>query len=649
MEVVDIKRRSEGREERRRRRRERRLRRMQEGLQPNGSDSDSSDSGYSGRSTTSLFRPEDGHGEHEDEERKSPEKKTRRVFDDEGNLLYEQEIPRSSDQEEEEDDEGGKRVKQKTKKKTRKYTKMKTLPDGTEVKEVIESDHWSTDSEKSSHSWTQDHVDLHLAKQRRDKEHQSMVERSTGSNTKTLVTRPSHEKNKLNATLPFSLPGIFKYLAKGKRKLPEAPPGEEETPREADRYMEQYQDKKDTERRLDDEGFWEDPKSKKTALEIFDFDNLDSQLDESPSRFHTALDNTAGRDQHQDGVCSRLSRHTAQSTESKNQTLPDIERPSSLVTGSDGTCDEMSVKSSDTGRREHEKTRMLASLSRLLTERLFYDDEADRKSTRAQSGKVIFVDEYRTQTPASQLPSRSKSRGSQSLLRHSHHAFGETGSDNMNEPEGNLRPGSQGVELPPLKRSGYSTPRHTPRYTPRFTPHGKRRLGPDKAAALKYGLQQDRGYLMYLLRGPWPTREAWTGQPPDRNGRPWTVQRGAGGNNIRDTNDIDYTTASGDIGYVDIDDARLKRLLEELYGDKKYMDALLAAEETSSNEEVKALAEHGRDYLVQMALYWEEKGPLPPRPSVTALGFRMERAKTACLQSSKEAKIPTLQRNKTMD
>ncbi|XP_046563496.1 uncharacterized protein LOC124272367, partial [Haliotis rubra] len=258
------------------------------------------------------------------------------------------------------------------------------------------------------------------------------------------------------------------------------------------------------------------------------------------------------------------------------------------------------------------------------------------------SGKVIFVDECRNRTPASHPSSRAKSRGSQ--LRHSHHASGESANDNGNVP--NSRPDSQSVELPPVKRPGYHTPRHTPRYTPRYTPHGRRQLGPDKAAALRYGLQQDRGYLMHLLRGPWPTREAWNDQPMDGTDRPWTIQRGAHGNNTRDTSDIDYTTTSGDMGYLDIDDARLRRLLEELYGDKKYMDALLAAGETSSKEEVKALAEHGRNYLLQMALYWEEKGPLPPRPSVTALGFRMERAKTA---SPQENKTPTLQRNKTMD
>ncbi|XP_067661547.1 uncharacterized protein [Haliotis asinina] len=642
MEVVEIKRRSDGREERRRRRRERRLRRMQEGLEPRGSDSDSSDSGYSGRSTTWLFRPEKKRSNDPDQARTSPEQKTRRVFDEEGNLIYEQKMPHSSDQEEEENDEGVKRVKQKRKKKTRRYTKKKTMPDGTEVNEIIESDHWSTDSENSPHSVNQDPTDLHLAKQRREKEHLSMVERSTGSNTKTLVARPEHEKSRPNATLTFSLPGIFKSLAKGKRKLPEASPGEGQTPREADRYIEQYHDKKGTEKRLEDEGFWEDPKVKKTALEIFDFDYMDSQLDETQS---PTVDDAAERDQHQDGMSSRLSRHTTHSTESKNQALPDIERPSSLAAGShDDACDDRSVKSSDTDRRATEKARILASLSRLLTERLFYDDETKRKPTGAQSGKVIFVDEYRHRTPASNSSSRAKSRGSQSQLRHSHHASGEPGNDSVKVPNG--RSGSQSVELPPVKRPEYHTPRHTPRYTPRYTPHGKRQLGPDKAAALRYGLQQDRGYLMHLLRGPWPTKEAWNDQPKDGAGRPWTVQRGAHSNNTRDTGVIDYTTTSGDMGYLDIDDERLRRLLEELYGDKKYMDALLAAGESASNEDVKALAEHGRNYLLQMALYWEEKGPLPPRPSVTALGFRMERAKTASLP---DAKSPTLQRNKTMD
>ena len=39
----------------------------------------------------------------------------------------------------------------------------------------------------------------------------------------------------------------------------------------------------------------------------------------------------------------------------------------------------------------------------------------------------------------------------------------------------------------------------------------------------------------------------------------------------------------------------------------------------------KGLAEHGRDYLLERADYWERRGPLPQRPPMTDIGCKMQR------------------------
>ena len=39
----------------------------------------------------------------------------------------------------------------------------------------------------------------------------------------------------------------------------------------------------------------------------------------------------------------------------------------------------------------------------------------------------------------------------------------------------------------------------------------------------------------------------------------------------------------------------------------------------------KGLAEHGRGYLLERAGYWEKRGPLPPRPPQTEIGWKMQR------------------------
>ncbi|XP_053400555.1 uncharacterized protein LOC123558387 [Mercenaria mercenaria] len=79
-----------------------------------------------------------------------------------------------------------------------------------------------------------------------------------------------------------------------------------------------------------------------------------------------------------------------------------------------------------------------------------------------------------------------------------------------------------------------------------------------------------------------------------------------------------------------IDDNRLRRLLEELYKDKKYFDNYVESKDPKSQEFLhsQGLAEHGRGYLLKRADYWERRGPLPPRPPMTAVGWKMQRQQT---------------------
>lgn len=89
---------------------------------------------------------------------------------------------------------------------------------------------------------------------------------------------------------------------------------------------------------------------------------------------------------------------------------------------------------------------------------------------------------------------------------------------------------------------------------------------------------------------------------------------------------------------MSIDDNRLRRLLEELYRDKKYLDRYIDVTEPKSDAIIhsKGLAEHGRGYLLQRADYWEQRGPLPPRPPMTEIGWKMQQQQLLWSQQSSE-------------
>ncbi|XP_046553413.1 uncharacterized protein LOC124262873 [Haliotis rubra] len=198
---------------------------------------------------------------------------------------------------------------------------------------------------------------------------------------------------------------------------------------------------------------------------------------------------------------------------------------------------------------------------------------------------------------------------------------------------------------------------------------GQRRpviMDPEKAAIYREGLAKDKHIVDALTDH---TREAWghdgLSPRPVGNGKPtvpYTVSAPKFHSYLNFLRGHTSTDRPGhltdrDASYcrgirapkrMTMDDARLRRLLEELYKDKKYMDTIIDAEESNDDEKVKQMATHGREYLLQMALYWEEKGPLPQRPSVTAIGFKLERSKSAFIQDDTDTQRPSIARHKTV-
>ncbi|XP_069128925.1 uncharacterized protein [Argopecten irradians] len=87
---------------------------------------------------------------------------------------------------------------------------------------------------------------------------------------------------------------------------------------------------------------------------------------------------------------------------------------------------------------------------------------------------------------------------------------------------------------------------------------------------------------------------------------------------------------SADMASRGMDDKRLRELLEELYKDKKYFDHVIDTSAPQENPDIddRFLAEHGRDFLLDRADFWEDRGPLPPRPPRTSLGMRLSRVQT---------------------
>ncbi|CAC5411126.1 unnamed protein product [Mytilus coruscus] len=91
----------------------------------------------------------------------------------------------------------------------------------------------------------------------------------------------------------------------------------------------------------------------------------------------------------------------------------------------------------------------------------------------------------------------------------------------------------------------------------------------------------------------------------------------------------------------DMDDRRLRELLEELYKDKKYFDHVIDTTEPNTEPIIdeRDLAEHGRGFLLDRAEYWDERGVHIPRPPTTALGLRLSRMNTNLPDSGRVSNI----------
>lgn len=119
---------------------------------------------------------------------------------------------------------------------------------------------------------------------------------------------------------------------------------------------------------------------------------------------------------------------------------------------------------------------------------------------------------------------------------------------------------------------------------------------------------------------PWCTRHEL------RHSIPWSLREPTGVTRANTTlNDsgesvrIDGACKSADAKKRDMDEWRLKILLEELYKDKKYFDHVLDSTDREKDPilDERDLAEHGRGYLLNRAEFWDQQMrdnpiPLPP-------------------------------------
>ncbi|XP_053399390.1 uncharacterized protein LOC123557157 [Mercenaria mercenaria] len=102
---------------------------------------------------------------------------------------------------------------------------------------------------------------------------------------------------------------------------------------------------------------------------------------------------------------------------------------------------------------------------------------------------------------------------------------------------------------------------------------------------------------------------------------------------IRETtemSDLNMRTAPNSTRPFSGDDKRMKKLLQELYTDKKYFDHYLEAEKlpTIAAAETRGLASHGQQFLRERAEYWGEHQAVIPVQPPSELGLRLSRMRT---------------------
>ncbi|CAG2219346.1 unnamed protein product [Mytilus edulis] len=131
-----------------------------------------------------------------------------------------------------------------------------------------------------------------------------------------------------------------------------------------------------------------------------------------------------------------------------------------------------------------------------------------------------------------------------------------------------------------------------------------------------------------------------------RHALPWSLinQYQIRESSLLDINSVSkHHTMSKSAGNVkrDMDDRRLRELLEELYKDKKYFDHVIDTTEPNTEPIIdeRDLAEHGRGFLLDRAEFWDGRGVHIPRPPTTALGLRLSRMNTNMLDSGRVSNI----------
>ncbi|KAL8579903.1 hypothetical protein ACOMHN_039690 [Nucella lapillus] len=299
---------------------------------------------------------------------------------------------------------------------------------------------------------------------------------------------------------------------------------------------------------------------------------------------------------------------------------------------------------------------------------------ATRSGTRqtgrpVTQGKVAFAEVDPNGRDARGSQKRNDLSPTRRFKPHDHMHADEDDNDDDEDKNGQERlPTRGGSRLPPLRTPTMALERV---FTPANFPKWGLCVTASQRSMLVDGLQRDRTFLSRMQ-----AQSAWSSKaddsmilPPHYRGtgkgeeetddvtylhphRPDTdyaeeKENGEGdtwahcrapppGGSDSNSGSVAFTKSSGR-SPLDMDDRRLRLLLEELYKDKKFMDKLinkidkdhLEFPDHMASDDIKFLSEFGRQYLLDRAQYWELHGPLgPPRPPPTALGLRMNRAQT---------------------
>ncbi|KAK3100695.1 hypothetical protein FSP39_023883 [Pinctada imbricata] len=154
--------------------------------------------------------------------------------------------------------------------------------------------------------------------------------------------------------------------------------------------------------------------------------------------------------------------------------------------------------------------------------------------------------------------------------------------------------------------------------------------------------------------GPWCTRHDLRHSIPwslrVENGHPGISRAHTGLHDESDNSNNAFGLPKSADHKRNLDDRRLREILEELYKDKKYFDHVI---DTTGDNDVnliideRDLAEHGRDRLLDKADVWEQKqrenpAPLPPWlvPSRMNTAFRLESGRGSQISQTSTATPP---------